>query len=31
MYKDYFGLQKLPFNLTPDPEYLNLSPKHSEA
>ncbi len=31
MYTAFFGLQKLPFNLTPDPEFLYLSPKHREA
>jgi general secretion pathway protein A len=31
MYTKFFGLQKLPFNLTPDPEFLFLSPKHREA
>ncbi|MGO9230836.1 MAG: ExeA family protein [Bryobacteraceae bacterium] len=31
MYTEFFGLRKLPFNLTPDPEFLFLSPKHREA
>lgn len=31
MYQDFFGLQKLPFNLTPDPEFLFLPAKHREA
>src|SRR3954471_10840034 len=31
MYKDLFGLQKLPFNLTPDPAFLFLPSKHREA
>jgi len=31
MYKDFFGLQKLPFNLTPDPAFLFLPPKHREG
>lgn len=31
MYKDFFGLQKLPFNLTPDPSFLFLPSKHREA
>jgi type II secretory pathway predicted ATPase ExeA len=31
MYKDFFGLQRLPFNLTPDPSFLFLPPKHREA
>jgi general secretion pathway protein A len=31
MYKDFFGLQKLPFTLTPDPAFLFLPSKHREA
>src|SRR6185436_4115636 len=31
MYQDLFGLQKLPFNLTPDPAFLFLPTKHREA
>ena len=31
MYTAFFGLQKLPFNLTPDPAFLFLSSKHHEA
>jgi len=31
MYTAFFGLQKLPFNLTPDPEFLFPFPKHQEA
>ncbi len=31
MYTDFFGLQKLPFNLTPDPAFLFLPSKHREA
>ncbi len=31
MYTEFFGLQKLPFNLTPDPAFLYLPPKHREA
>jgi len=31
MYTAFFGLQKLPFNLTPDPAFLFLSQKHREA
>jgi general secretion pathway protein A len=31
MYTDFFGLQKLPFNLTPDPAFLYLPPKHRES
>jgi len=31
MYTSYFGLKENPFNLTPDPRYLYLSPHHKEA
>ena len=31
MYKDYYGLKELPFNITPDPHFLFLSPVHQEA
>ncbi len=31
MYTTFFGLQRLPFNLTPDPAFLFLPPKHREA
>jgi general secretion pathway protein A len=31
MYTDFFGLHKLPFNLTPDPGFLFLPSKHKEA
>jgi general secretion pathway protein A len=31
MYTAFFGLQALPFNLTPDPAFLFLPPKHREA
>lgn len=31
MYNDFFGLQKPPFNLTPDPAFLYLPEKHGEA
>ena len=31
MYTDFFGLEKLPFNLTPDPSFLFLPLKHREA
>jgi general secretion pathway protein A len=31
MYTDFFGLQRLPFNLTPDPAFLFLPIKHREA
>jgi len=31
MYEAYFGFREKPFNLTPDPKFLYLSPKHHEA
>src|SRR5579862_2083133 len=31
MYTDFFGLEKLPFNLTPDPAFLFLTSKHRES
>ncbi len=31
VYQDYFGLLEKPFDLTPDPKYLYLSPKHKEV
>jgi general secretion pathway protein A len=31
MYEQFYGLRERPFNLTPDPGYLYLTPKHSEA
>jgi general secretion pathway protein A len=31
MYLDYYKLKKEPFNITPDPEFLFLSPTHKEA
>ncbi len=31
MYTSFFGLKENPFNLTPDPRYLFLSPYHKEA
>jgi general secretion pathway protein A len=31
MYTDFYGLEKLPFNLTPDPAFLFLPAKHREA
>lgn len=31
MYEAFYGFQEKPFNLTPDPKYLYLSAKHSEA
>ena len=31
MYEPFYGLAEKPFNLTPDPKYLYLSQRHSEA
>jgi general secretion pathway protein A len=31
MYKNFFGLTKKPFSLSPDPTFLYLSPKHKKA
>ncbi|CAD7774056.1 MAG: hypothetical protein KIIPBIDF_00530 [Candidatus Methanoperedenaceae archaeon GB50] len=31
MYKHFYGLKKEPFNITPDPNFLYLSPTHREA
>ena len=31
MYLSFYGLKKQPFHLTPDPEFLYLSPSHKEA
>jgi len=31
VYESWFGFREKPFNLTPDPKYLYLSPKHAEA
>lgn len=31
MYLDYFGLKQAPFQLTPDAEFLYMSPQHAEA
>ena len=31
MYKDFFGLNELPFSIAPDPRYLYMSEKHQEA
>jgi general secretion pathway protein A len=31
MYNEFFGLQKSPFNLTPDPEFLYLTAQHRDA
>jgi general secretion pathway protein A len=31
MYEAFFGLNELPFNITPDPRFLYFSPRHREA
>jgi len=31
MYRDFYNLHKQPFHITPDPEFLFLSPSHREA
>ena len=31
VYQDFFGFSEKPFDLTPDPKYLFLSPKHKEV
>ena len=31
MYLAFYGLKKQPFHITPDPEFLYLSPSHKEA
>jgi len=31
MYQGFYGLQEMPFNITPDPKFLYLSPTHQEA
>lgn len=31
MYERFYGLRELPFELTPDPRYLYLTPRHREA
>jgi general secretion pathway protein A len=31
MYQEFFGLRELPFELTPNPKYLFLTPRHREA
>lgn len=31
MYAHYFGFREMPFNITPDPKFLFLSPTHEEA
>ena len=31
MYQEFYGLTEMPFNITPDPKFLYLSPTHLEA
>ena len=31
MYTDFYGLTELPFELSPNPKYLLLTPRHREA
>lgn len=31
MYQGYYGFEEMPFNITPDPKFLYLSPTHQEA
>lgn len=31
MYQEFYGLKEMPFNITPDPRFLYLSPNHQEA
>jgi general secretion pathway protein A len=31
MYQEFFGLRDLPFELTPDPRFLFMTPRHAEA
>jgi len=31
MYQQFYGLREMPFNITPDPRFLYLSPTHQEA
>ena len=31
MYESFYGFNEKPFNLTPDPKYLYLSGRHTEA
>ena len=31
MYQRYYGFKEMPFNITPDPRFLYLSPTHQEA
>jgi general secretion pathway protein A len=31
MYQDFYGFKEMPFNITPDPKFLYLSPTHQDA
>src|SRR3954465_13241091 len=31
MYQSFYGFREMPFNITPDPKFLYLSPTHQEA
>ena len=31
MYQEFYGFEQMPFNITPDPSFLYLSPTHQEA
>ena len=31
MYQSFYGFKEMPFNITPDPRFLYLSPTHMEA
>ena len=31
MYKEFYGFKEMPFNITPDPKFLFLSPTHQDA
>jgi len=31
MYQSFYGFTEMPFNITPDPKFLYLSPTHQEA
>ena len=31
MYQSFYGFKEMPFNITPDPRFLYLSPTHQEA
>ncbi len=31
MYESFYGLKEKPFNLTPDPDYLYMSPGHENV